>query len=197
MQKPTVDDPNEIRFHNIIGMGLDFSSMIRVFEKGSEDRLWNKLVHGTAQKIFNTQSKDEFNLAHREFCDWGTKNIYLAERKKNGRIIKQRKLASYGQIAKTLDVTLKVAVYYSHLPDLQKYKRIMAWLNAGVDTRMMEMLSKQYPDLIRPWPSTVGEVDRASYLTIQEGVLKFINQEHGGKLLPVEFDDIYWYKLNP
>lgn len=195
-QEKTIDDPDEIRFRNIIGMGLDFSSMIRLFEKGSEDKLWDKIVYEKASKIFKAQSKEEFDKIHQEFCDWGTRNIILAEKKRNGRIIKRRKPASYGQIAKTFDVTLKVAIYYSHLPDYQKCEKILKWLNAGVDTRMMAMLRKKYPDHIQAWPTTIEAVDKAKYFAIQEAVRRFIREEHNGRLLPVQFDDIYWYKLN-
>ena len=95
-----VDDPYEIRFRNIIGMGLDFSSMIRLFERGSEERLWKKLVFEVVPKIFKANSKEEFDQIHNEFCEWGTRNIALAEKKKrNGRIIKRKGPASYGQIA--------------------------------------------------------------------------------------------------
>ena len=96
----------------------------------------------------------------------------------------------------TLDVTLKVAIYYSYLPDFQKCERILNWLNAGVDTRMMAMLRKKYPEAIEAWPKKVEDVNKAKYLTIQETVLKFIREKHEGKLLPVQFDDVYWYKLN-
>lgn len=193
-----IDDPDEIRFRNIIGMGLDFSSMIRLFERGSEDKLWKKLVFEVAPKIFEALSKEEFDQIHQEFCDWGARNIVLAEKKRrNGRIIKKKGPASYGQIAKTLDVTLKVAIYYSHLPDFQKHERILSWLNAGVDTRMMAMLKKKYPNAIQEWPTTVEAVDKAKYSAIQETVRTFIREEHNGRLLPVQFDDVYWYKLNP
>lgn len=193
----TIDNPKEIRFRDIIGMGLDFSSMIRLFEKGSEDVLWERVVCVTAPKFFNAKSKEEFGQIHQEFCDWGTRNIILAEKKRNGHVIKKRKPASYGQIAKTLDVTLKAAIYYSHLPDYREHERLLKWLHAGVDTRMMAMLRRKYPDYIKPWPTTIEDVDKTKYFAIQEIVSRFINEVHSGKLLPVEFDDMYWYKLNP
>lgn len=68
----------------------------------------------------------------------------MAEKRRNDRIIKESKVASYGQLAKTLDVTLKVAIYYSHLPNCQKAIKISNWLNAAVDTQMMAMLSKEF-----------------------------------------------------
>lgn len=196
MNRETASEPGEIRFQNIVGMGLDFSSMIRLFEKDSEDKLWEKIVFDTAEKIFNTQSQEQFNDIHSEFCDWGSKNVFLAEKTRNGRMIKKRKLASYGQVAKTLDVTLKVMVYYCHLPNYETSKRLVKWLHAAVDTQMMGMLADEYPEEIQPRPTKIEEVDKAKYLAIQEIVSRFISEKHEGKLLPVEFDDIYWYKLN-
>jgi hypothetical protein len=123
--------------------------------------------------------------------------MVLAEKKRNGRVIKKSKLASYGQVAKTLDVTLKVMVYYCHLPDCETSKRLAKWLHAAVDTKMMSILADEYPKEIQPWPARIEEVDKARYLAIQEIVRKFIRKKHNGKLSPVEFDDMYWYKLNP
>lgn len=191
-----LDEPERVRFKNIIEMGLDFSAMIRLFQKGSVETLYDQIVKKTAEDIFNANSGEHFIQIHSEFCDWGTKNIFLAEKKRNGRIIKKSKLASYGQIAKTLDVTLKVAVYYSHLPNCERSKKISEWLNAAVDTKMMAMLRKQYPDAIESWPATIEDVDKGSYVTIQELVRKFIKEKHQGRLAPVQFDDIYWRILN-
>jgi hypothetical protein len=193
----TIVGLEDIRFRNIIGMGLDFSSMTRLFETGSEDTLYYKIVDDIAPRIFKAKSKEEFDQIHQEFCDWGTKNIILAEKKKrDGRIIKNKGPASYGQIAKTFDVTLKVVFYYSHLPDYQTSEKISKWLNAGVDNRIMKMIRKKYANYIREWPETIEEVDKEKYFALQKAVHKFIQDEHGGKILPVQFDDMYWYKLN-
>lgn len=196
-QKDMLSNLEDIRFKNIIGMGLDFSSMIRLFERGSEDLLWDKLVNDIAPRVFRAQSSKEFEQLHDEFCNWGTKNITLAEKKRKGRIIKKKGPASYGQIAKTLDVALKVAVYYSHLPNFQKYAEIMEWLHAGIDNRMMKMLRKNYPNDIQEWPTAIEEVDKTKYLALQGTARKFIRDRHQGKMLLAEFDDKYWYELNP
>lgn len=106
-------------------------------------------------------------------------------------------MVSYGQIAKTLDVILKVAIYYCHLPNCEKSREISHWLNAAVDTKMMAMLRRYYRDAIKPWPIRVQDVkDRKSYEAIQELVRRFVMEKQSGKILPVQFDDIYWWKLN-
>jgi len=181
-----LNDPQETRLHNIIDMGLGFSAMIRLFDKGTKRKLRKSMITMT-KKVFLAKSEEEFKRLHSEFCQWGKKEIGLA--RKSG-------TASYGQIAKTLDVVLKVAVYYCHLPECGKSKQLSRWLNAAVDRRMMAMLKKYYPKAIEPWPSAIEQVDSGRYIKIQEIVRKFINERHNGSITPVQFDDIYWEALN-
>jgi len=190
-----LNDPEEIRLHNIVDMGLTFSAMIRLFNKGSKKILREKIL-AEARNVFEAKSEKHFIDVHSNFCDWGIKNIILAERKRNGRIMKEATPASYGQIAKTFDVAIKVAVYYSHLPNCEKSQEISEWLNAAVDTKMLAMLKKDYPKDIQPWPTTVEQVDSAKYMTIQRTVRKVIREKHKGSIMPIQFDDIYWKELN-
>ena len=176
----------ETRISNIIDMGLGFSAMLRLFKKGSKLTLHKRILDVEGRAIFKAESKADFDRIHAEFCDWGTTNIILA---RTGR------LASYGQIAKTFNVTLKVAVYYSHLPDREKARQLSEWLHAAVDTRMMAELAKKYPrDILPAWPVSVEEVDRPKYQEIQNVVRKFIKEQH---LTPVQFDEKYWKEWNP
>ena len=188
-------DPEEIRLHNIIDMGLTFSAMIRLFNKGSKEILREKIL-AEARNVFEAKSEKDFINIHSNFCDWGIKNISLAEKKRNGRIIKKAAPASYGQIAKTFDVALKVAVYYSHLPNCEKSQEISGWLNAAVDTKIMSMLKKEYSKNIKLWPATGEQVDSTTYVGTQRIVRKFISEKHKGSIMPVQFDDIYWKVLN-
>lgn len=185
----------EIRWQNIIDMGLTFSAMIRLFDKKSKKLLHDQIM-SEAKNIFGVSSKEQFDKIHSRFCEWGIRNISLAEKKREGRIIKNSTHASYGQIAKTLDVVLKVAVYYSNLPDFEKSIKICKWINAAVDTKMMAMLKNVYPTDIQPWPVTVEQVDRSKYEALQQIVRKFIKERHDNNIWPVQFDDIYWNKLN-
>jgi len=185
----------EVRLRNIIEVGLDVSGMLRLFEKGSKDNLRSAILR-EVWRLFESESKTQFHEFHASFCDWGTHNIRLAEKTKNGIVTKQSRPASYGQIAKTLDVVLKVAVYYSHLPDCRRSQLISRWLNAAVDNKMMAFLRRYYPQDIKLWPTTIERVDKSAYAAIQETVRKFINEKHGGSITPVQFDDIYWEALN-
>jgi len=190
-----INNADEAKLHNIIDMGLNFSAMMRLLQKGSKQLIKARTLTDVCE-VFKAESEPALNEIHAAFCDWGVKNIVLAERRKKGRIIKKSGPVSYGQIAKILDVVLRVVVYYSHLPDSEKSHLISRWLHAAVDTKMMEYLKKDYSEDSRPWPKSIEQVHRAEYRSIQEAVRKFIGQEHSGEITPVQFDDIYWEALN-
>lgn len=194
--KSNSHNPEEIREENILEMGLAFSAMIRLFKKGEKPKLLERLLQEEGQAIFKAESQKEFSRAHTKFCNWGTKNILLAQKRRKGKIIQPEAPASYGQIAKTLDVTLKVAVYYAHLPNCNKSQDLLKWLNAAVDTKMVVQLKKQYPDDIRVWPKTIKQVSSITYVAIQNVVRKFIKEYHNNQILPVQFDEIYWNEWN-
>ncbi len=183
MSKPELE---RIKLHNIVDMGLTFSAMIRLFKKGSKKKFRGKILD-EVENVFEAKSERDYNVIHSNFCDWGVKNVSLA---------KKATKASYGQIAKTLDVVLKVTVYYSHLPNCEKSQEISKWLNAAVDTKMMSMLSDFYPKDFRLWPTTVEQVDKTAYLKIQGVVRRFIKERHNNSVIAVQFDDFYWKKLN-
>jgi len=188
--KPKIIDPEtvaSIRLKNIIDVGLTASAMIRLFEQGTKEKKLRGPILKTVAKIFEAKSEAEFKRIHSAFCQRGTSEITLA---------RKNKFASYGQIAKTLDVVLKVAVYYCHLPECEKSKELSGWLNAAVDTKMMTKLRKLYPKDLKPWPRTIEEVNRQNYDDIQRIVRKFIREEHQDSITPVQFDDYYWRELN-
>ena len=185
----------ETRLYNIIDMGLTFSAMIRLFQKGSKERLHERiLVEG--RNVFEAKSEEQFMDIHSRFCDWGIEEILLAEKKRGGRVVKEATEATYGQIAKTFDVTMKVVIYYSHFPSCEKSRELSKWLNAAVDTKMMTMLKKDYQKDLQSWPATVQEVDKTAYKAIQRIVRRFIKDKHNNSIMPVQFDDIYWKTLN-
>lgn len=185
----------ETKLNNIVDMGLTFSAMVRLFSKGTKRPLHNRLITSIKETLV-IQSEEEFKKIHSAFCQWGMKEILLAEKRKRGIVIVNSAPASYGQIAKTFDVVFKVAIYYCHLPNYELSNRISGWLNAAVDTKMMAMLRKCYPDDAKYLPSSIKSVDENTYKKIQEIVRKFIREKHDNNILPVQFDDIYWSALN-
>jgi hypothetical protein len=86
-----------ITLSNIVDMGITFSAMNRLFEKGTKGTLRRKLLD-ELKRIFRTGSKDDFDRLHSDFCRWGVKNLQLAERRRAGKIIKEKGPASYGQV---------------------------------------------------------------------------------------------------
>jgi hypothetical protein len=193
--KPNLKDPEQIRLYNIVDMGLTFSAMIRLFEKGSKPIL-RRQITASLQRLPKVNSKDDYFSIHREFCLWGTKNLKLAEKWRNGRRIKEKKPASFGQVAKTYDVVLTVVVYYSKWPDAHTSDMISKWINAAVDNKMMKFLKKEYPDGFNSWPISMEDVNEARYNKLQGLVMRFINEKHEGRIHPVQFGDIYWNVLN-
>ena len=179
-------NPAESRAQNLIQLGVDFSSMSRVFKDGSKAKIRDR-IHGAREQLSSIESREEFDEWHSIICNWGISNIQLA---------KGVRPASYGQIAKTLNVVLKVAVYYGHLPNCEKATQLSSWLHAAVDNKMMRMLKRSFPDAISTWPKSIQQVDSSEkYGAIQELVGRYIAEFHPN-ITPVQFDDIYWWKLN-
>lgn len=181
-----------LRVEFIIDIGLTWSGMMRVFDKGTKKRLQDRIMRDFAERLFNIGSREEFVKIHTEFCDWGTSLIDQVKRK--GKTQKDK--ASYGQIAKTLDVTLKVAVYYCHLPDCERSERICHWLDAAVDTAMMGELQSDFPGEIQPWPTSIKEVNKDAYFKIQGLVRESIKREHNNAITCPQWEDIHWVKAN-
>ena len=179
----------KLRFRFIMEMGLTWSGMIRVLDEGSKEKLHDRIMHDFAEKLFNVESRAEYVKIHTDFCDWGTRNI-----DQNRRLQKDK--ASYGQIAKTLDVALKVAVYYCHLPDCEQSKRICDWLNAAVDTAMMRELKKDFPDAMPAWPTLIKDVNKEAYYKIQDLVRESIKREYNKAITCPQWEDIHWVEAN-
>jgi len=193
--KTELIDLNNIKLFNIVDMGLSFSAMIRLYEKGSKRKIRDNIIN-ILNEIHFADSEDRFENYHENFCDWGTQNVILAEKFRNKQVIKKRGPSSYGQMAKTFDVVLKVVIHYCYWPDQKKSKELTKWLHAAVDNKMMLLLEKNYPDYFQYWPKTVEAVDKEIYKKLQQLVKKFILEKHDNKILPVNFDDIYWNILN-
>jgi len=188
--------PNQTKLHVVVDMGLAFSAMMRLFEKGSKNLLHTK-IRAELPEFFDAKTQDEFKEAHSELCEWGAEKISLA--KTNGDDTKNRKKASYGQIAKTLDVVLKVVVYYSHFPNCTKAQRLSEWLNVAMDTKMMAHVRREYlkDQEVQSWPKKVDDVhDKETYDHVQETVRRYMKDRHLDKLLPSQFEDILWAKVN-
>ena len=100
----------EIKRKNVIDMGLTFTAMIRLFEKGSKPKIAVKLYE-EFQRLEKITNIKEFQAFHWGFCEWFKHNIKTAQRERNNKIIKSSGYARYGHAAKLLDVSLKVYIY--------------------------------------------------------------------------------------
>ncbi|MCJ7632774.1 hypothetical protein MUP77_10345 [Candidatus Bathyarchaeota archaeon] len=179
-------DVQKVRLRCLIDLGLNFSAMLRLYKKGSKEKFYNKVL-SEIPSLLQSENEEQFQMAHSSICEWGVKNLLVNE---------GSGYASYGQIAKTLDVILKVVIDYGHMPDCYKAKQMSPWLNSAVDNKMMNMLKKNYPNVIKPWPSNIRQVNREKYLVIQSLVRRFNTEKYNNRITPVQFDDIYWWCLN-
>lgn len=187
--------PSEARELNIIEIGLHSSAMLRVFVEGSKWKLAGKMRQGVLQ-ISRAESEEQYRSIHDGLCRWGTETIHTAPRRVNGRIIKPSGPASYGQIAKVVDIVMKVSFYYCHFRECGSSKNIQKWLNAAVDNAMIAELKKRYPEEAKEWPASLEEVDRRTYCSIQQIVRRCIDDKHDRRVIPVQFDDMLWRELN-
>jgi len=189
------EDAKAAKIKNILEMALDFTAMIRLFETGSKEKILFYL-ESFIPSILNSETELEYKDKHGEFCEWFVSNIKTAERYKNGLLIKKSGYASWGQAAKVLDITLKVCVYYCHLPSCERADKMSVWLNGAIDTPILENLKKCYNCQLISKTSTIEGIDKEKYEEIQKMIRSEIKDKYTDKIVPVQFDDIIWRALN-
>jgi len=188
------DEASSIKIKNVIDMAITFSAMNRVFEEGSKQKIARKLECSFGL-LAGIDGKHNFEKIHSEFCEWFVKNVSTAKKVLKNKKIKKSRAASYGQAAKVFDVALKVYVYYCNLPDCESAAKLLPVLHGAVDTLMMKNLKKNYPkENIKA--ETVEAVDKSDYVALQKLVTKHIEAEFNNMILPVQYDDIMWHRLN-
>ena len=183
-----------IKQKSVIDMALTFTAMIRLFEKGSKPKISRKL-HEQFKKLNKIKTLKDFYSFHIEFCEWFTKTIKTAQKVRNDRVIKVSGLARYGQAAKLLDVTLKVYVYYSGLPNKHNSENLVPFLNTAIDTPILRHLKEAFPNEIID-SKTVEQIDRHTYKKLQKLIKLDIKENFGNDIFPTQYDDIMWYRLN-
>jgi len=176
------------RTKTIIGMAIDFTAMIRVFEKGSTARI-GRMIEEFLRKSSGVNKKSQFDKLHQQFCQEFMSAIRLAKIKAG-----QSSYASYGQAAKVLDVSLKACVDFCQLPNPETSKRIKPFLHAGIDTPILEFLKRE--EHLEINVRSVKDIDRQRYKIFQDAVAKQIVTKFGGRISPVMWDNIMWRRLN-
>jgi lambda repressor-like predicted transcriptional regulator len=68
-------------------------------------------------------------------------------------------------------------------------------LHGAVDNPMMQHLASRYPDAGLK-SKTIEEVDREEYRKLQRLVAQDIQRDFQSEILPVQYDDIMWRRLN-
>lgn len=184
-----------IKFKNVIDMAITFAAMNRVFEKKSKIKIARQLEE-TLSQLGSVDSADSFDKVHAEFCKWFVANISTAEkRSRSGKVVKKLGPASYGHAAKVIDIVLKVYVYYSHLPTCQEATRLTDILHGAVDTPILNQLRDRYRGS-GVSASTIEQIDERDYKKLQRLIKRHIKDEFCGAILPVQYDDIMWFRLN-
>jgi len=176
------------RIKTIIGMAVGFTAMLRVFEKGSDERI-EDMIERFLERLRGVDSPIQFDALHDEFCQDFTKTIRLSKTKEG-----QSPNASYGHAAKVLDVALKACVDYCKLPDAATSQRVKAFLHAGIDTPILKYLKRK--ERLEITASSVRDIDRQGYKLLQAAVAREMKSEFGDSVLPVTWDNIMWRRLN-
>jgi len=184
----------EIKQKNVIDMALTFTAMIRLFEKGSKPKIAGKLSVEflNLKKIRNVNDFQEF---HKKFCNWFRRNIKTAQKERNNKIIKKSDYALYGHAAKLLDVSLKVVVYYSSLPDKSTAEKLLPFLKTAIDNPILKHLKKSFP-YEHISAKTVEQIDENTYKKLQELIQSDIKLNFNNDVFPTQYDDIMWNRLN-
>ncbi len=179
---------------NIIDMAITFTTMTRLFKIGSKELIGSELRKFIIE-LSTIAAKGEFEQMHRGFCNWFCQNILTASKVLKNGVAKPSQPASYGQGAKVLDIALKVCVFYCSLPNPATASQINPFLHGGVDTPIMNHLKLTYPDTEIP-STTIQGIDKIIYDTLQDLIVRDIRAKYKDEILPVQYDDILWNKLN-
>ena len=194
MNKEYSSIAEEIKQKSVIDMALTFTAMIRLFEKGSKPKISSNL-HEYFKNLNKIKTLNDFYVFHNEFCEWFTSNVKTAQKERNNKVIKVSGLALYGQAAKLLDVTLKVYVYYSGLPDKHTSEILVPFLNTAIDNPILRHLKEAFPNEIIN-SKTVEQIDYHTYKKLQKLIKSDIKENFGDDIYPTQYDDIMWYRLN-
>jgi len=185
-----LDLAKQAKKKNIIEMAIRYVPMMPLFRKGSADLINGKLTE-LLEELDRVSSEADFNKIHRELCRWFVKTIRLA---------KSEQPSSYGHAAKVLDLALKVYVYYCKMPDPAKADALIPMLNGAIDTQLLRYLCTKVEDIYGKSYSrqfgTIEMLGNEDYDLLQKVIRQDIRDSFDGDILPVQYDDIMWRRLN-
>jgi len=169
---------------NVVDMAVGFTKMPRVFTKGNTALIKEQLVE-ILDGLDEIGSYDDLMKMHDDFYKWCLENITPA---------KGAKRPSYGQVAKVIDVVLKVYVYYCKLPNPTKAEKLVPMLNSPIDTQIYKHLLKLVGQSTSR--ANLKRIDKDLYHTLQELIRVDILKSFNSDIFPVQYDDIMWRRLN-
>jgi hypothetical protein len=177
---------------NIIDMAVGFTGMTPLFQEGSAGLIKEKLTE-LCEGLDRIGLEQDFRKMHRDFCQWFVKTI---------RLVKSEQPASYAHAAKTLDLALKVYVYYCKMPNPAKAEALLPMLNGAIDTHMLSYLYGKLEDIEgKPYPPhyswTIDVINREDYDLLQKVIRQDIMNSFNDDVLPVQYHDIMSRQLNP
>jgi hypothetical protein len=188
------DEAFSIKRKNVIDMAITFTAMSRVFEKGSKAIIAQALEDSLA-KLASVDTRQSFERVHGDFCARFTESISTAAKELKNKRSKKSRPASYGHAAKVFDIAAKVYVYYCHLPSCDSAGRLMPLLHGAVDTPILRNLKARYSESGIA-AKTIEAVEEREYAALQALVVRHIRDEFHDLILPVQYDDIMWHRLN-
>ena len=179
---------DEARTTGILNMAFDFASMARTFKPGTKDKFLQR-VRTLLPRLAHLESQEEFDTLHDELCRWGCRSLRPSHA--------GRPRASYGQVAKTLNVVLKVVVYYCGLPSREQAARLLPWLHPAIDNPMMKHLRQRFREGFPGGIKSISGVDKRTYMILRDLAGRDAAEHFGGELHPVQWEDIVWVSSNP
>lgn len=179
---------------NIIEMAFDFTAMMWLFAKGSPPKIHRKLETAFAG-LGSIREQKDYDLAHADFCCWFTQNIDRAQKKKQRESGAAIRKSSYGQAAKVIDIAAKVYVYYCALPSRESAQALVPLLHGALDNEIVKHLIQKFPET-RIKSKQLEDIDRPKYEQLQSLVGREIREDFNSEILPVQYDDILFRRLN-
>jgi hypothetical protein len=154
-------------------------------------RLHQKKLEDSFEGLEQINTDQDFDEMHRDFCQWLIENIRLA---------KSGEPPSYGHAAKILDIALKVYIYYCKMPTSAKAETLVPLLNGAIDTPILRHLFKKLKDTYKepfsPSLWTIKMINKEVYDSLQKVIRSDIKDSFKSSILPVQYDDIMWRRLN-
>lgn len=176
---------------NIVGMAVNFTAMMPLFQEHSDDLIKEKLAD-LFEGLERIGSDQGFSKMHGDFCQWFIRTIRLS---------KTEEPPSYGHAAKVLDLALKIYVCYCKMPSPAKAASLIPRLNGAIDTPILRYLFKRLEDIYGKkspphYSWTIKMIKKEDYDLLQKVIRQDIRDSFDNSISPVQYDDVMGPRLN-